>query len=612
MALCVTGSPVRPTSPIHDYLAALHARLAANTAGAVADYIPELAKVDPDAFGIAIATRDGEVYAVGDADLPFTIQSISKPLTYGLALEDRGDTSVLERVGVEPSGEAFNAISLDPKTGVPRNPLINAGAIATCALVCDGPAHTAFERILATYSRYAGRGLDVDEAVYASESATGDRNRAIGWLLRSASIIQGDPAPTLETYFRQCSVRITCRDLAMIGATLANGGTNPVTGERAVRASYVDEILAVMATCGMYDASGEWLYRTGLPAKSGVGGGVLAVQPGRLGIAVFSPRLDAQGNSVRGIEACRALAQDLGLHLFAAARQPAPVLRSATTRRFVSSKRLRAASLAELLEARGDRMRVYHLQGALGFASVETVIREIVATSDATDVFIVNLRVVQSLDPAAARMLAALQRQLAQIGKVLHISEAGRWQPVLVAAGCDPARFHVADELALEVGEEHLIGDSGTPPEPARTLELGACALFAGINGAELATLDMLLDRREHAAGEVVIESGAPSTELFVILRGSVAVTLPVGGTPRRLGAFGPGMTFGEVGFLDREPRSAEVTALEDVECRVLSRETFDNLDAMAPALKARLHVNLSLGLAAVLRQANRELASLR
>ena len=394
------------TSPIHAYLADLHARHAGNSSGEVADYIPELARADPDRFGICIATRDGIVYEVGDTQQPFTIQSASKPLTYGLALADGGEDAVLRRIGVEPSGDAFNAISLQPQTGAPLNPLINAGAIAACGLVRGESADERLGRILETFGRYAGRALDVDERVYASESATGHRNRAIGWMLRTFGILPNDPTATLETYFRQCAIRVTCRDLAIIGATLANGGVNPVTGERAVDAAYVDNVLSVMATCGMYDFSGEWLYRTGLPAKSGVGGGILAVQPGRLGIAVFSPRLDEHGNSVRGIAVCRELAADLGLHIFDVSARPAPVIRMATSRRSVASSRRRPQEAADYLRGVGSRLRLYHAQGSLVFASVEPLIREMMARAETSDTSILNLKSVESLDGASAGLLA--------------------------------------------------------------------------------------------------------------------------------------------------------------------------------------------------------------
>jgi glutaminase len=280
-------------SPVSQILKTLHERYTSLQEGSVADYIPELTKVDPNLFGICIATRDGHVYEVGDTRHKFTIQSISKALTYGLALEDRGEEHVLSRIGVEPSGDAFNAISLKPGTGAPFNPMINAGAIATCGQILKSEGESRIERITDYLSRCAGGHLEIDQDIYRSESETGHRNRAIGWMLRNFGIIDEDPREIVETYFQQCSLQVTCADLAVMGATLANQGVNPLTGERAIAHDYVDNVLAVMASCGMYDWSGEWIYRVGLPAKSGVGGGILAVLPGQLGIGVFSPPLDS-------------------------------------------------------------------------------------------------------------------------------------------------------------------------------------------------------------------------------------------------------------------------------------------------------------------------------
>lgn len=599
-------------SPILDYIAALHARFRGLAEGKVADYIPELTHADPEWFGICVATRDGFVYEVGDTGKSFTLQSISKPLTYGLALEDNGEDAVLAKIGVEPSGEAFNAISLRPQNGAPLNPLINAGAIAACGLVSGATVTSKMTRILDAYSRYAGRELDVDECVYRSESETGHRNRAIGWMLRNFAILADDPTPTLETYFRQCSIRVTCRDLAVIGATLANGGVNPVTGVRAIAEEYVDNVLSVMATCGMYDFSGEWLYRTGLPAKSGVGGGILAVQPGRLGIGVFSPRLDAQGNSVCGIAVCRELAADLGLHLFKVSRQPAPVVRLATTRHTVASKRRRSAPVAEYLRNTGNRVRLYHLQGALAFASIEPVIRELMARADNTGCFVVNLRVVQSLDNAAARLLAATRTALRELGKQLLFADAGAWWPALIEAGVDREAFFADDDFALESGEAALLAERYPSQVWEADVGMEQCALFAGLDPEQLALLSGRLARRSYRAGHAIISIGQASNELFVITRGAAMVSIPTQDGAARLDVFTSGMTFGELAFLDRSPRSANVTALDDVECRVLTRDDFNRLDLEAPAIKIKLLGNLALGLSGMLRQANRELAALK
>ncbi len=302
-----------PQDELAHLLGRVHARHAGTRDGELAAYIPELATVDPDPFGLALVTTEGRVVTAGDADRPFTIQSISKPLVHAIALEDRGREAVLRHVGVEPSGDAFNAIVMDPATGLPYNPMVNAGAIAMAGLVA-GPDPAG--RVLARISAAAGRQLDVDEAVLRSERRTGHRNRAIAHLLRNAGVLGEEVDAILDLYFLQCSIRVTARDLATIGATLANLGTNPCTGEDVFRPGDVRDVLAVMLTCGMYDYSGAWVLRVGIPAKSGVGGGVLGVVNRQLGIGTFSPRVDRRGNSVRGIAACVEIADELGLHLF--------------------------------------------------------------------------------------------------------------------------------------------------------------------------------------------------------------------------------------------------------------------------------------------------------
>ena len=601
-----------PASPIQTYLEGLLARFAPLTAGRVADYIPELQLANPDWFGICIATQDGHVYEVGDAGQAFTIQSISKPLSYGLALQEHGEAAVLARIGVEPSGDAFNAISLHPRTGTPLNPLINAGAIATCGLV---PGQTAAEKtdsILDTFSRYAGRRLDIDERIYRSESETGHRNRAIGWMLRNFGVLENDPTPTLEAYFQQCAIRVTCRDLALMGATLANGGVNPVTGVRAIPQAYVSNVLSVMATCGMYDASGEWIYRTGMPAKSGVGGGILAVQPGRLAIAVFSPPLDAQGNSVRGVAVCRALASELGLHLFDAFQRATPVVRMFTTRRNVASKQRRAAAAMERLKGIGRRLRIYHLQGALVFGSVEQVVRRLMDRSTDTEYFILNLRLVQGISPSAARLIADTHAELAALGGRLVISEAGVWWQALVDAGVAREAFFSDDDFALEHGENFLL-ERHYPDAPGATrVTLGECALFAGMDASQIAVLDAVLARQTYGRGQAIITAGQASDELFVIIAGAAMVSLPTQDGVARLDVLTCGMGFGELAFLDRSPRSANVTAMGALECRVLSRAAFAQLGADAPQIKIRLLENIALGLTRSVRQISRELAALK
>lgn len=303
-------------SPLQAFLNELQTKYKPLKDGAVANYIPELAKVDPEAFGICVVTVDGQVFEAGDTSKLFTIQSASKPFVHGLTLEDCGRDFVLSRVGVEPTGDAFNAIILDEQSGRPYNPMVNAGAIATAGLVKGDNPTDKLNRVLDMFRRYTGREVHVDMSVYTSERTTGHRNRAIAHLMLNFGMVNDNLDEMLDLYFKQCSVMVNCRDLGIMGATLANNGINPITNECALDSEYIKDVLSVMYTCGMYDYSGEWAYRVGLPAKSGVGGGIVAVVPKLLGIGVFSPRLDPRGNSVRGVKVCEELSSHFGLHSF--------------------------------------------------------------------------------------------------------------------------------------------------------------------------------------------------------------------------------------------------------------------------------------------------------
>jgi glutaminase len=294
----------------------LHKKYSPRNDGEVATYIPELGKADPEDFGICIATSDGRTFEAGDSDRLFTIQSISKPFTFGMALEAHGQEKISRHVGVEPSGDAFNSIELEKGTNRPFNPMINAGAITVSALLYEHYGDEALEQMLARFSAAAGRELSVDEDVYQSESRTGHRNRAIAHLLLNFGMIGEKVEPALDLYFKQCSILVNSRDLAIMGATLSNLGKNPVTGEDVFDIDRVKDMLSIMLTCGMYDYSGQWAYKVGVPAKSGVSGGVMAVVNRQLGVATYSPRLDERGNSCRGIDVSVDLAQELGLHAF--------------------------------------------------------------------------------------------------------------------------------------------------------------------------------------------------------------------------------------------------------------------------------------------------------
>jgi glutaminase len=304
------------TLPFQSFLNNLHQTYQSLNAGKIANYIPELAKMDPNWFSICIVTVDGQVFEVGNYDQLFTIQSISKVFIYGMALEEHGRDYVLTRVGVEPTGDAFNAIILDERSKRPYNPMVNAGAIATTSLIKGSGPSERLNRMLEMFRGYIGHDIFIDMSVFMSERTTGHRNRAMAHLMRNFDMIDDRLDEALDLYFQQCSLMVTCHDLAVMAATLANHGLNPITSIQAVDSRYIRDILSIMYTCGMYNFAGEWAYKVGLPAKSGISGGLIAVVPNQFGIAVFSPLLDLQGNSVRGIKVCEELSQQFGLHLF--------------------------------------------------------------------------------------------------------------------------------------------------------------------------------------------------------------------------------------------------------------------------------------------------------
>ena len=301
---------------IHTLIETLHKRYATLNEGKVADYIPELAKANPNCFAIVIVTAEGEVFSVGDAEQAFTIQSMSKPFTYGLALEDYGRDYVFSRVAVEPVGRRFNAIVLEEKTGRPPNPMMNSGAITISDMIKGENLTEKLNRLLGMFKAYTGHDVHMDVTVYTSERMNGYHNRAIANLLRASGAIQGNVDEALEFYFQQCSLQVNTLDLATMAATFANKGINPKTGERAIANEHIRDILSVMYTCGMYDSSGEWAYRVGIPAKSGVSGGIWGVVPNRMGIAVFSPLLNEPGHSIRGLKVFEDLSDELNLHIF--------------------------------------------------------------------------------------------------------------------------------------------------------------------------------------------------------------------------------------------------------------------------------------------------------
>lgn len=295
-----------------------HRRYADVSEGDVADYIPALAQARPELFGICVAGVDGAIFSVGDAERPFSIQSMSKPFIFALVCQALGGGQAREKIGVNATGLAFNSVmAIELNADRTMNPMVNAGAIATTSLAPGANAEEKWKFIREGLSRFAGRELQLDDEVYASEAATNQRNQGIARLLLGYGRLYSDPDEATDIYTRQCALNVTARDMAVMGATLADGGVNPVTRERVIDADRCARVLAVMATAGLYEQSGDWLYEVGLPGKSGVAGGLVTIAPGKGGLGTFSPPLDGAGNSVRGQLVTKFLSERLGLNLFA-------------------------------------------------------------------------------------------------------------------------------------------------------------------------------------------------------------------------------------------------------------------------------------------------------
>ncbi|MBF5043091.1 glutaminase A [Aggregicoccus sp. 17bor-14] len=326
-----TATSARPTeAQIRSALDAAYAKYRNLKEGKNADYIPALAKVDPNIFGIALVTPDGKVYTAGDVKSEVSIQSISKVFTMALVMEEQGPDAIANNMGVDATGQVFNSIvAVEQYKGKEMNPMVNAGAITATSMVSGSSRNDKWRKLLSYYSDFAARPLTVNQEVFKSEADTNQRNRAIAMLMAAYEHIKSDPLEATDIYTEQCSVNVNAKDLATMAATLANGGKNPITGKQVMKAENVPEVLAVMATAGLYDDSGKWLYRTGLPGKSGVGGGLIAVSPGKFGIAVVSPPLDEAGNSVKAQKAIADISNALGGNPYAAGAASASATRGA-------------------------------------------------------------------------------------------------------------------------------------------------------------------------------------------------------------------------------------------------------------------------------------------
>ena len=590
-----TGAPAWTSSkpPLLRFLNACHADYLPETSGAVADYIPELGKADPAHFGISLATLDGHVYEVGDTKVPFTIQSMSKPFVFALALDTLGAARVESVIGVEPSGDPFNSIRLNAENH-PFNPMVNAGAIACSGLIYEAKGDGAFEYIRQALGRFAGRELDVDDAVYSSESLTGDRNRAIGYLLRTNAVIRENVSSVLEVYFRQCAILVNARDIAVMAATLANRGVNPVTGEQVLTPYAISRTLSVMTSSGMYDYAGEWIYRVGIPAKSGVGGGILAALPARIGLGSYSPKLDKHGNSVRGIKVCEALSAHYDLHMLNRSDNARNAIIADYNIGEIPSRRSRRPHEQTILAAHCQDVRVIELMGTLSLSNVDYVARQLI-TKPRPQFVIFDFRRVTSMTLAGARLLAEEFQELAAYHVTVVVSgikrAATEWEPIAERTGSLPnMRYYFLLDAAIEWAEDQVVYRHGGSIDFFETTELSEQPLLAGLTDEELADLSALGAIRSYQPGEKIIATDEAATSLFFLRSGVVHVTLPDG---IRLATLTAGMPFGEMALLEPR-RSADVLADMSATAYEIPLRDFERFREQHPRAGERIMRNLA------------------
>lgn len=591
-------------TPLLRFIKETHAEFSRIDEGEVASYIPELGKANPDHFGIAVATTDGHVYEAGDTQVPFTVQSVSKAMVFALALDLLGAERVEAAIGVEPSGEAFNSIRLRADNK-PFNAMVNAGAIACSGLIAESAGDEAFELIRQALGRFAGRDLGVDEAVFESERSTGDRNRAIAYLLRTYGGVAGDVDRLLDVYFRQCSVLVTARDLAVMGATFANHGVNPLTGVTVASNYAVARTLAVMSSSGMYDFAGEWIYRVGVPAKSGVGGGILAALPSQLGLGTFSPRLDMHGNSVRGIRTCEAISEAFDLHMLSRRDDVRTCIVADYDFRTVPSKPGRQPHEQDILSARSGAIRAIELAGKLSFASMDYVTRRLTAPAGVPEFLILNLHRVATITDAGLRLLTGLiknQLPAATTAVIAGVEATSPVAPQLKALREQGVRVRIFPtyDAAVEWAEDQVVYRHGGFSRIEVEADLSRQALLAGLSPQELADLSRLGTRVVFPAGTRIISANEPPARVYFLLRGMVSAR---SGGDVRLSTMIPGMVFGEMALIE-QPRSTDVWADTEAVCVEVTADQFRAFQETHARAADRIMRNLAILLAGRIRMA--------
>lgn len=637
-------------SPLHRYLSDLLENIRPMTAGTVNPVTATATQPDISKLAITLTTVNGFQYSSGDSDHRFAIQSIAKVFAYGLALDDLGSAELAKRIDVEPSGDPFNEISLQSGTGRPANPMINAGAIATVGQIKGRGGVDRLSRITGIMDLAAEGSpgeLEINRTVYHAENLNGHRNRALAWLLRSFEILDSDPEPVVQDYFLECSTDVTTENLSMMAATLANKGVNPVTGREVFSEETTRQVLGVMMTCGMYDAAGNWMIDVGLPAKSGVDGGIMVVVPGQLGIGVYSAPLDEHGNSVRGAAAIRRVTRDLGLHYADASPLGGSTLRAHYSLADASLGVVRSTELSRITSQFGDRCQILEVSGDLGFAETETMARTIVELDDDVSMVIIDFQGVDDFGRAAILMLASLTASWRNAGKDIIFID---WTETLVEHLLD--YIEVRDDLELpdprdkakaaSAGHIDLPWESDEPEEEIQ----GEFRLFdnrsAALEWAELRlahryarqilqtddaprepetapVFDFLEDRdvnvladymelRSYTAGTVIRRVGQPFGGIYFIRSGRVELAAEGRDDTRYRHVYlSPGSTFGEFALSYTGRQLTTIRAIDDAEILVLSAQKIAEIEKSDPQLAIRLWTAIAREAYTVLEQSSRE-----
>jgi glutaminase len=637
-------------SPLHRYLSEMLDNIRPMTAGTVNPVTETAVQPDLSKVAITLTTVNGYQYSSGDSDHKFAIQSIAKVFSYGLALDDLGPTEVSKKVDVEPSGDPFNEISLQSGSGRPANPMINAGAIATVGLIKGRGGVDRLSRITRIMDLAAEGSpgeLEINRTVYHAENINGHRNRALAWLLRSFEIIDSDPEPVVQDYFLECSTDITTENLSMMAATLANKGVNPVTGREVFSEETTRQVLAVMMTCGMYDAAGNWMIDIGLPAKSGVDGGIMVVVPGQLGIGVYSAPLDEHGNSVRGAAAIRRVTRDLGLHYADASPLGGSTLRAHYSLADASLGVVRSTELSRITSQFGDRCQILELSGDLGFAETETMARTIVGLDDEVTMVIIDFQGVDDFGRAAVLMLASLASHWRDDGKdVIFID----WTETLVEHILDyiavrddlelpdprekakaASAGHIelpldSEEVEQEISGEFRLFDNRSAalewaelrlahryarqilPTDDAPREPSTAPVFDFLDDHDVNVLAEYMEQRSYAAGTVIRRVGQPFGGIYFIRTGRVELAAEGEDDTRYRHVYlSPGSTFGEFALSYTGRQLTTIRAIDDVEVLVLSAQKIAEIEKSEPHLAIRLWTAIAREAYTVLEQSSRE-----